>query len=97
MENHQPIKALSGLSLSDQAAINLRLKENVKQRWIGSVKGGIGLAAPASALWDEELIAMQFNKKFQSLNTYKTNNTGRDVTREFKSFDINATRYRRES
>lgn len=96
MENHQPIKALNGLSLSDQAAINLRLKENVKQRWIGSVKGGIGLAAPASALWDEELIAMQFNKKFQSLNTYKTNNTGRDVTREFKSFDINATRYRRE-
>ena len=58
MENHQPIKALNGLSLSDQAAINLRLKENVKQRWIGSVKGGIGLAAPASALWDEELIAL---------------------------------------
>ena len=39
---------------------------------------------------------MQFNRKFQSLNTYKTNNTGKDVTREFKSFDINVLRYRRE-
>ena len=96
MENHQPIKALSGLSLSDQAAINLRLKENVKQRWIGNVKGGAGIASPASALWEAEGIAMQFNKKFQSLNTYKTNNTGKDVTREFKSFEINAIRYRRE-
>ena len=27
MENHQPIKALNGLSISEQAAINLRLKE----------------------------------------------------------------------
>ena len=96
MENHQPIKALSGLSLSDQAAINLRLKENVKQRWIGNAKGGAGIASPASALWEAEGIAMQFNRKFQSLNTYKTNNTGKDVTREFKSFDINVLRYRRE-
>ena len=96
MENHQPIKALSGLSLSDQAAINLRLKENVKQRWIGNAKGRAGIASPASALWEAEGIAMQFNRKFQSLNTYKTNNTGKDVTREFKSFDINVLRYRRE-
>ena len=32
MENHQPIKALNGLSISEQAAINLRLKEKAKQK-----------------------------------------------------------------
>lgn len=34
MENHQPIKALNGLSISEQAAINLRLKESqTKMDW----------------------------------------------------------------
>ena len=35
MENHQPIKALNGLSISEQAAINLRLKEKsqTKMDW----------------------------------------------------------------
>lgn len=92
MENHQPIKALNGLSLSEQAAINLRLKENAKQRWIGNIKGGGGFA-PSSGLWSGEVIAMHFNKNFQTLNTYKTNNIGQDVTKEFKSFDWNARRY----
>ena len=92
MENHQPIKALNGLSISEQAAINLRLKEKAKQKWIGSLKGGGGFT-PSSGLWAVEMIAMHFNKNFQSLNTYKTNNTGQDVTKEFKSFDLNERRY----
>lgn len=92
MENHQPIKALNGLSISEQAAINLRLKEKAKQKWIGSLKGGGGFT-PSSGLWTAEVIAMHFNKNFQSLNTYKTNNTGQDVTKEFKSFDLNERRY----
>lgn len=95
LENHQPIKALNGLSLSEQAAINLRLKEKTKQRWIGSLKGGGGYA-PLAGLWTAKGIAMHFNKHFQSLNTCKTNNTGQDVTKEFKSFDLNERRYRSE-
>lgn len=95
MENHQPIKALNGLSISEQAAINLRLKEKAKQKWIGSLKGGGGFT-PSSGLWTAEIIAMHFNKKFQSLNTYKTNNTGQDVTKEFKSFDLNERLYSSE-
>lgn len=96
MENHQPIKALNGLSFSEQAAINLRLKEKAKQKWIGSLKGGGGFT-PSSGLWTAEMIAMHFNKNFQSLNTYKTNNTGQDVTKEFKSFDLNERRYGSEN
>ena len=65
MENHQPIKALNGLSISEQAAINLRLKEKAKQKWIGSLKGGGGFT-PSSGLWAVEMIAMHFNKNFQS-------------------------------
>lgn len=36
MENHQPIKALNGLSISEQAAINLRLKEKAKQNGLAA-------------------------------------------------------------
>lgn len=95
MENHQPIKALNGLSISEQAAINLRLKEKAKQKWIGNLKGGGGFT-PSSELWTAEMTAMHFNKNFQSLNTYKANNTGLDITKEFKSFDRNERKYSRE-
>ena len=59
---------------------------------LDSLKGGGGFT-PSSGLWAVEMIAMHFNKNFQSLNTYKTNNTGQDVTKEFKSFDLNERRY----
>ena len=41
MENHQPIKALEDLSFSQNPAINIRLKEDAKARWVGT--------APASS------------------------------------------------
>lgn len=85
MENHQPIKALSDISFSKNPAINIRLKNDAKSRWVGTVKAGIG---EKPTTWKDELLAMRFTAKNQTLNTYKTNNVGADVTSETQSFSI---------
>ncbi|MDR1370287.1 MAG: TonB-dependent receptor [Dysgonamonadaceae bacterium] len=82
MENHQPIKALKDKILSDQAAINLKLKD--------SAKGTLALTALAGAgyepaMWNAELVAMYFASGKQNISTYKGNNSGRDIASEFNS------------
>ena len=85
MENHQPIKALEDISFSQNPGINIRLKEDAKARWVGTVKAGAGFTP---FLWNAELALMRFKKQSQTLNTYKTNNIGKDLTRETMSFSI---------
>lgn len=85
MENHQPIKALEDISFSQNPGINIRLKEDAKARWVGTVKAGAGFEP---FLWNAELATMRFKKASQTLNSYKTNNTGKDLTRETMSFSI---------
>lgn len=85
MENHQPIKALEDISFSQSPAINIRLKEDAKSRWVGTAKTGAGIDP---FLWSTDLFVMRFTAKTQSLNTYKTNNTGIDITQETQSFSI---------
>lgn len=85
MENHQPIKALEDISFSQNPGINIRLKEDAKARWVGTVKAGAGFTP---FLWNTELALMRFKKITQTLNTYKTNNIGKDLTRETMLFSI---------
>lgn len=77
MENHQPIAALRDLSFSQDPAINIRLKENAKNRIAGtaSLEGGYTDDRPAG-LWDGRVTALKFGKEFQTLNTLRTTNTG---------------------
>lgn len=82
-ENHQPIKALKKLIDSDRAAINLRLKDSAKGTWNATMQLGAGYKP---WMWNAEATAMFFGRKFQTINTYKTNNTGDDVSRELRSF-----------
>ena len=79
LENHQPIKALRLKVLSEQAAINLKLKESAKGVLTSNALLGAGLSP---ALWSGELIAMYFAKGKQNITTYKGNNTGNDVSAE---------------
>ncbi|MDR1369097.1 MAG: carboxypeptidase-like regulatory domain-containing protein [Dysgonamonadaceae bacterium] len=72
MENHQPVKAVQDLVFSDNPAINIKLKNDAKSRWVGTAKAGIGIPQ----LWKGEAFAMRFKAKTQSFNTYKGNNTG---------------------
>ncbi len=82
-ENHQPIKALSDLVKTDQAALNLKLKENAKGTWNGTLQLGAGYKP---MMWNAEATAMSFGRKFQTISTYKTNNSGDDVSSELISF-----------
>lgn len=76
MENHQPMKVLQDVSFSQDPAINLRLKSTARSRWAGTVKAGGGISP---GVWTGELSLMRFAKNAQTLNTYKTNNTGENV------------------
>lgn len=89
LQNHQPVKALEGIAFSEQAAINLKLKEGAKHRWVGTLKSYAG-CSPDEGLWDVQGVFMRFNKKRQSMNTFKTNNIGQDISKELNSFNLNA-------
>ena len=42
LENHQPLQVLKGLEFSEQAGLNIKLKEGSRRRWIGMINGQIG-------------------------------------------------------
>ena len=73
MENHQPVKVLEGLEFSQQAGLNIKLKEAARARWIGILNGGMG-AKPL--LYDASVFAMRIAKKWQNMETLRLNDTG---------------------
>lgn len=79
MENHQPIRALQKKLTTEDIAINLKLKDNFRDRWMTTVEGGMG-ASPL--LWQGMGNALQLSRKSQSAYIYKGNNRGKDVTDE---------------
>lgn len=81
-ENHEAIKSLRGVTIPTQAALNIRLKENVKGTWNGTLLLGGGYKP---WMWNGEASVMFFGREFQTLNVFKTNNMGEDVSREFRS------------
>lgn len=81
LENHQPMQVLSGISFSDKAAINLKLKDKAKAVWsLHGDAGGGWSRQPEGALWDGELFAMAAMPAFQSLTTLRADNTGEDLS-----------------
>ncbi|MCC8036335.1 MAG: carboxypeptidase-like regulatory domain-containing protein [Rikenellaceae bacterium] len=83
MENHQPIRALQDISHSDQAALNIRLKEEAKSRWVGAATAGAGYSP---VLYDASLFAMRISGGWQSIENLKVNNTGKNLTKENMRF-----------
>ncbi len=87
LQNHQPIKALQGKELSDDVAINLKLKDSAKGTVAINTMLGGGVQQPGGAigsnpLWTAEAVGMYFSKQRQNMSLYKGNNTGDDVSRE---------------
>ena len=80
LENHQSVKSLRGVSFSEQAALNIVLKDEAKSTWSGlaDLGGGYG----DEWLYDNRLMGMQFNRRFQTLMLYKNNNTGKNIGSE---------------
>lgn len=90
MENHQPMQVLSGIAFSDKAAINLKLKNKAKATWTlhGDAGGGWSWQ-PEGAVWDGELFAMAVMPKFQNITTFRTNNTGENLSSSSSDFFAN--------
>lgn len=83
MEDHQPIRALQGVSYSSQAAVNLRLKQDSKAKWIVNLLGMGGVSTqPEGGLWASEAFAMRMKGNNQNITLYKGNNIGKDLSHE---------------
>ena len=80
LENHQPIKLLDSLVFSDQAALNIKLKNSFT--FTGQAKLGSGLSP---LLWDANITPILLSKKKQMLNSYQANNTGNNVASQLKT------------
>jgi hypothetical protein len=83
LENHQPIRALDSLKFSDQAALNIKLKN--AYTFTGQARLGSGFSP---LLWDANITPMLFTKKTQMLATYQANNTGDNVASQLKKLTI---------
>ena len=77
MENHQPVKILQDKVPSENAAINVKLKNKVTMTGRGEVGAGFD-----PLLWNVKLTPMFFGQKNQWVVNYKANNTGESVERE---------------
>ena len=83
LENHQAIKVLRDKVFSEQAALNLKLKESAKGVLTANALLGAGFYP---ALWSGEITTMYFAKGIQNITTYKGNNAGNDVSAEQRMF-----------
>ena len=86
LENHQPVKMLQGKTLTDDVAINLKLKNSAKGTIaINTMLGGGAQQAQtlgSNPLWTAEAVGMYFAKRRQNMTLYKGNNTGEDISKE---------------
>lgn len=80
LQNHQPVKSLRGVSFSEQAALNIVLKDDAKDVLGGVVDLGEGYGD--KYLYENRLMGMRFGRKNQMLILYKNNNIGVDVSSE---------------
>ncbi len=78
IEHNQNVKMLNGIMPSDQAAINITLKNNNKFHFIDNAE----LEGGTPGKWNCALHNMSFNEKFKAINEIKSNNIGNDYSRE---------------
>ncbi len=88
LENHEPVKMRKGRSLSDQAAINVRLKESAKNNWVYTVTTGIGANVEKDPLYLVDGSAYTFGKHSQTMIIGKGNNTGANILNELNTFAL---------
>jgi hypothetical protein len=80
-ENHEPVKMLRDRSDSEQAALNIKLKEDAKAKWLHTFDFGVG---GSPFLYDANGTLARFSRVNQSMMIGKANNTGKDIFLELK-------------
>lgn len=83
-QNHQPVRMLRDMSISEQAALNIVLNDSAKNVWQGMADVASGAAVQGNGGWlcDSRLTAMLFSREKQSISMYKYNNTGKNILNE---------------
>lgn len=81
LQNHQPVKTLQNIKFSDQAAMNIVLKDDAKNVWNGVADVNTGMTLQGGCEWlrDFRIVEMLFSRRMQSISMYKCNNTGKDI------------------
>lgn len=80
-ERHEPIRLLREQSRTDRAALNVKLKESAKRRWLSDLSGALG-GVPLIGKVSGSL--MNFRPRHQTLLVAKGDNTGDDIVFETK-------------
>jgi len=81
LDNHQPIKVLKNVVQSDNAAINIVLKDKSRIKLAGNGEAGAGVPGVYTATVN----AMLFKKQYKFINYIKADNTGDDLNDELMS------------
>lgn len=89
LQSHQPVAVLRGKSFSDNAALNLVLEDEARNRLIGQADVGAGSDDGGRMVWKNRLMLMLFGKHRQNLTLYKNNNTGNDLAAEISPVTAN--------
>lgn len=79
LENHQPMQVLRGLSYSDKAAINLKLKEKAKAKVMARGSAGAGWGANTGVLYSGDVFIMTVKGSVQNITQAEVNNGGRSL------------------
>lgn len=82
IEHFQPIRSLRNKMPSDKVALNLKLKPEVRSRWLLTLQaaGGYG----DQLLYSGKLNALQLARERQGIYVYKTDHTGKDLSTELQ-------------
>lgn len=86
-ENHEPIKMLRDRSQTEQAALNIKLKESARAKWLKTFDFGVG---GFPFLYNATGTLARFARKNQTLMIGKINNTGKDIAMELKMHTLKA-------
>lgn len=86
-ENHEPVKMMRGRTDPDEAALNIRLKDRARAKWLFTGDFGVG---GFPLLYDATLTPARFARRNQTLIVAKANNTGRDIEMELRVHSMGA-------
>ena len=76
LENHQHVKALRDIQREEEAAINLKLRSEVRNVWMFDATAGVGFERPCLPLRRADFSAIQLSKQRQVFSGVGGNNVG---------------------
>lgn len=88
LENHEPVKMKKDRSLSDQAALNIRMKESAKNTWTYALTTGLGINRKGTPLALGDGSAYIFNKGYQAMAIAKGTNNGTQIFSELNTLAL---------